>query len=184
MFFCLEGLINRAIDYFTPKHLREFILEREDRFGIEDKWLFLPLVVSGIETFDTSKYPWSHFTELVSIRNDFVHPKHDRPAYYKAISSHKWETLPWNKIPHGLGIKEKEVIYRQTRIPKDPYAIRIEHIDMVKKVVDDTVIELDRLLGGKITQNDWLHIDEMKLVYPPNATLNDISSQNPKIKAG
>jgi len=173
--FSLEGLINRALDFFTPAHLREFVLKREDRLGIEDKWQLLPLVVSEKETFDISKYPWSHFSELVSIRNDFVHPKHDRPAYYKAVSSHDWKPLSWKEIPKDLSIREKDVIYRQTQIPKDPYAIRPEHIDKVKKVVDDTVMELDRLLGGKITQNDWLHKDEMKLIYPPNAKLDDLS---------
>ena len=182
--FSLEGLINRALDRFIPQHLREFILEREDRFGVEDKWLFLPLLVSEKETFDTSKYPWSHFAELISIRNDFVHPKHDRPAYYRAITSHEWEPLPWNQIPEDLGAKETDVIYRQARIPKDPHAIRPEHIDRVKKVVDDTVAELDRLLGGKITQNNWLHKDEMKLIYPPDAKLDDLASLPSKKRAG
>jgi len=174
--FSLEGLINRALDHFMSQHLREFILERENRFGIEDKWLFLPLVVSEKETFNTSKYPWSHFAELISVRNDFVHPKHDRPVYYRAITSHVWEPLPWNQIPDDLDAKETDLIYRQTRIPKDPYAIRPDHIDRVKKVVDDIVAELDRLLGGRITENNWLRKDEMNLIYPPDAKLVDLAS--------
>jgi hypothetical protein len=181
--FSLEGLINRSLDHFLPQHLHEFILEREDKFGVEDKWLLLPLLISQKESFDKSRYPWSQFAELIKIRNDFVHPKHERSAYYRAITSHEWEPLPWDEIPEDLNVKETEVIYRQTRIPKDPYAIRPEHLDTVKKVVDDTIIELDRFLGGKITQNNWLHNDEMKLIYPPNANLNDLTSLPPKQKA-
>jgi hypothetical protein len=182
--FSLEGLINRALDHFIPQHLRDFIMEREDRFRIEEKWLLLPLLVSEKETFDKSKYPWSHFSELVSIRNDFVHPKHDRPAYYKAITSHEWTALKWNEIPKGSKIKESEVVYRQTRIPRDPYALRPEHMDTVKKIVDDTVAELDRLLGGKITENNWFRSDQMTLIFPPNAKLDDLASLPVKKKAG
>jgi len=182
--FCLEGLINRAIDHFLPGQLHDYFLEREDRFGIEDKWLLLPLVVSEKETFDKSRYPWSHFAELISIRNDFVHPKHDRPAYCRVIASHQWEPLPWNEIPKDLGVRETDVVYRQTQIPKDPYAIRPKHIDKAKRIVDDVVAELDRLLDGKILANDWLRSDEMTLIYPPNAKLNDLPSKAPKQDAG
>lgn len=177
--FSLEGLINRALDHFLPERVRNFFLEKEDKFNIEDKWLLLPLLASEKGSFNKSQYPWSHFAELVDIRNDFVHPKHDRPAYYRAVTSHQWEPLSWKDIPEDLGVKETEVIYRQTRIPKDPYAIRPEHLSRVKKIVDDTVIELDRLLDGKVLQKDWLHNDEMKLIYPPNATLDDLSSATP-----
>lgn len=178
--FCLEGLINRALDHFLPQHLREYLLEREDRFGIQDKWLLLPLLVSEKETFDKSQYPWSHFTELIAVRNDFVHPKHDRPVYYRVITSHKWEPLPWKEIPRDLGVKETNVVYRQTQIPKDPYAIRPEHIDVTKRIVDDLVVELDRLLGGKILADNWLQSDQLSLVHPPGANLGDLPSNIPK----
>jgi len=182
--FSLEGLINRAMDHFLPRHLHDYFLEREEKFGIEDKWLLLPLLVSEKEAFDKSRYPWSHFAELIGVRNDFVHPKHDRPAYYRAITSNRWEPLPWNEIPKDLGVKEADVVYRQTQIPKDPYAIRPEHIDRAKKIVDDAIAELDRLLGGKIFKKDWLRSDEMTLIYPPNAKLSDLPSKVPKQGAG
>ena len=182
--FSLEGLINRAIDNFLPGHLHDYFLEREDRFGIGDKWLLLPLLVSEKESFDKSRYPWSHFAELVDVRNDFVHPKHDRAAYYRAITSHRWEPLSWREIPKDLGVKEMNVVYRQTQIPKDPYAVRPEHIDRAKKIVDDVIAELDRLLGGRIFEKDWLRNDEMTLIYPPNAKLSDLPPEVPKQGAG
>ena len=172
----LEGLINRAMDQFLPERLRDFFLDREEKFSLEDKWLLLPLLVSDGENVqsDRSRYPWSHFAELVRLRNDFVHPKHDRPAYYRAITALQWEPLPWRDMPKDLGVKETEVVYRQTHIPKDPYAVRPRHVDIAKKVVDDTVAELDRLLGGKLTKDNWHRVDQMTLIYPPGATLNDL----------
>lgn len=37
------------------------------------------------------------------------------------------------------------------------------------KVVDDMVNELDRLLDGRISKDNWAHTDQMKLIYPPGA---------------
>lgn len=172
----LEGLINRAMAQFLPESLRDFFLEREDKFNLKEKLLLLPLLVSnGRSQFDTSNYPWNYFSELVQLRNDFVHPKHDRAAYYRAVTSHIWEPLPWNEIPQTLGVKETQVVYRQTRIPKDPYAIRLEHVDVAKQVVDDVISRLDQLVAGKILEDNWHQQDQMQLIYPPGATLDDLS---------
>lgn len=172
----LEALINRAMDHFLPERLQQFMLAREEKFSVEDKWSLLALLsgdpsLSGI---DKATYPWSHFAELVRIRNDYVHPKHDRHAYYKAVTAQRLDCLDWNEIPEGLGIKETDLVYRQTLIPKDPYCILTEHVDKVKKVVDDSIRELDRLLGGKLLQDNWLRNDQLTLVHPPGATIADL----------
>jgi len=182
----LEGLINRALDHFLPKHLHDFVLDREESFRLEDKWLLLPLLVSEKQEvqFEKGAYPWSHFTELISIRNEFVHPKHDRPAYYRPITPNHWKALPWKEIPKDSGIKETEVIYRQTRIPRDPRAIRPEHVVQVKKIVDDIIAELDKLLNGKVSKDNWLRSDQMALIYPEGAVLNDLASLRKPKTAG
>jgi hypothetical protein len=175
--FSLEALINRAMDYLLTDKLRDFFLEREDRFSLMDKWLLLPLLTTkhDVYQFDTSKYPWSHFVELVKLRNDFVHPKHSRVAYYKAYPDNKFDPLQYNEIPKDLNIKETNIIYRNLRIPKDPYSILPEHLDKAKKVVDDIVVELDKLLGGKIFKENWHKRDSMELVYPPGAKIKDLN---------
>ncbi|MGH7889156.1 MAG: hypothetical protein ACRENF_01230, partial [Thermodesulfobacteriota bacterium] len=93
--FSLEALINRAMDYLLTNKQRDFFIEREDRFSLKDKWLLLPLLVAKEKEsqFDTSNYPWSHFAELVRLRDDFVHPKHNRAAYYKAYPKKKVDSL-------------------------------------------------------------------------------------------
>jgi len=176
----LEGLINRVMDHFLPPRVHDFIVEREENLSFEDKWLLVPLMVSQIADcqFDTSSYPWSHFAELVRLRNDYVHPKHDRPAYYRALSPHTWEPLDWKRIPVNSGITEKELIYRQTQIPKDPYAVLPEHVVKAKQIVDDMVTKLDAFLGGRLNADKWRHSDSMKLVYPEGAKLTDIPNSD------
>lgn len=80
----------------------------------------------------------------------------------------------WNKIPKGMKIEEKDVVYNQTKIPKDPYGFNLEHLEKVKKVVDDSVSEMDKILGGKLSEKDWLRSDKMTLCYPPGAKLSDL----------
>jgi hypothetical protein len=178
--FSLEALINRALDAFLPERLREYVLEREAKLPVEDKWQLLPLIAStGPSTpFDTSAYPWSHFAELIALRNDYVHPKHDRPAYYRALTSHRWQPLSWKEIPKALGVKETAVVYRQTLIPKDPYAIRPVHVGVVKKVVDDMIALLDEKLSGAATKANWLHQDTFEMAYPPEKTFGDLPRDN------
>lgn len=171
----LEALANQALNAFVKEPERYFFIEKEDKFSLEDKYYILPILVNGkgAQTFNTGSYPWSHFKELVKIRNDFLHPKHKRMAYYKAITTQNWIPLNWKEIPSDAGINENEIIYRQTQIPKDPYSIKPEHLDIVKKIVDDFVDELIRLLRSKMTKK-WLHDDTMTLFYPKDAKLNDI----------
>jgi len=168
--FSLEALINRSLDAFLPQRVNQFFLEREERFKVQEKWLLLPLLATDGESFDTGSYPWSHFSELIALRNDFAHPKHDRPAYYRFLSFKEFEPLDCDNIPPESGIAEKDLVYRQLRIPRDPYALLPKHLDRVKKVVDDTISELDRLLGGRLKRNDFLGRDQMTVVYPPGAT--------------
>ena len=172
----LEGLINRALEQFLPEPQRQFFLEREERFSLEDKWQLLPLIAGGggARTFDKSRQGWARFTELIRIRNEFVHPKHNRPAYYEALTTTTWRPLSWKSLPDGLPVKVTDLIYRQTQIPKDPYAVRVEHVDTAKAAVDAIVAELDTLLGGRITAGNWHHSDGMGLIWPPDATIEDL----------
>jgi hypothetical protein len=177
--FSLEALVNRALAEFLSEPLRSFIMEREDRFSLEEKWKLLPRFASGLPSvsFDESSYPWSHFRELVRLRNDFVHPKNDRQAYYRAFSTRRIEPLDWNQFPREMGVRETDLVYRLNRIPRDPYSILPEHVDQVKKVVDDMINELDRLLQGRVRVENWLDKDTFHLVYPPGATLANLPSE-------
>jgi hypothetical protein len=164
--FSLEGLINQALETFLPSGLREYFIEREERLSTADKWLLVPLLAAGqTGTFDRSRYPWNCFTDLISLRNDFLHPKHDRYVYHRWSSDGTVRPLPWDEIPRDSGILEKDCVYRQIRVPKDPHALEVSHALAVKKVVDDMVTELNRLLDGQI-DDGFLHEETLDPVYP------------------
>lgn len=171
----LEALINRAMEAFTPEAFKKFVLERERKLSLLDKWELLPLLAnSKNKTFDKGKAPWGQFAELVKLRDEFVHPKYERPAYYEAISPGEWEPLDSRNIPDGLDVRPEEFYFPQTKVPKDPYAIKIEHVNRVKSVVDAIVDKLDELLEGNIKAKNWHTIDQMELIYPPGATVESM----------
>jgi|GEM_PF-6672795 len=175
--FSLEALINRAMNHLLSDEQRNFFMEREDKFTLQDKWLLLPLLIAQKEgsKFNRSQYPWSHFAELVNLRNDFVHPKHNRTAYYKTYSHNKFDPLDYNEIPKELGIKETNVVYRNIQIPKDPYSILPLHVTKAKKIIDDMITELDRLVDGRILKDNWLNNDTLELIYPQGKSLKDLN---------
>ena len=174
----LEGLINRALDHFVPQPTHDFLMEREEKFSTTDKWRLLSLLGAAPSVdLDLGCYPWSHVAELIKVRNDYVHPKHDRKAYYEFLAPGKFRHLDWKSIPSDCGLKEKDLIYGQTKLPKDPYGLSLVHLEAVKKIVDDAVVELDKVLGGKILKDDWVRNDQMELFHPPGATIADIGRQ-------
>jgi hypothetical protein len=171
----LEGLINRALDHFIPAPIHDFLMDREEKFSTVDKWRLLPLIAADPSTdLDLGCYPWSHLAELIKVRNDYVHPKHDRMAYYEFLSAANFQHLDWKSIPEDCGLKEKDLVYGQTKLPKDPYGFSLAHLEVVKKIVDDTIAELDKMLAGKILKDNWARSDQMKLFHPPGATIDDI----------
>lgn len=181
----LEALVNRALDHFTPAPLHDFLIDREEKFNTVDKWRLLGLTAADQKVeIDTGVYPWSHLTELFKIRNEYVHPKHDRMAYYEMKAVDRWEHLDWNNIPADCGLKEKDLIYVQTKLPRDPYGIGVQHLETVKRVVDDTVAELDNILDGKLTESNWLRSDQMHLFHPAGASFDDFGQTpiQPEIK--
>ncbi len=181
----LEGLINRAMARFLPEDIRDFILEREDKFALMDKWELLPLLYSKSgKKMDKSKSPWNYLKELIQIRNDMVHPKHDRVVFYKSIDRNSLDRLLPIDIPGNLTyrdvtgkaieVKEKHLIYRQLRISKDPYYYRPEDAEKVKKAVDAIIDEFDKLLDGIIRKDGWLDNDQLTLIYPPGADISEL----------
>ncbi|MGZ8927750.1 MAG: hypothetical protein ACXW03_04735 [Methylobacter sp.] len=128
----LEGLINRALDHFAPQPLHDFLIEKEEKFSTIDKWRLLALTAGNPPTeINIGTYPWSHFAELIRVRNNYVHPKHDRMGYYEFVNVKEFKHLPWNNIPENCGLKEGSIVYGQTKIPKDPYGFNVKHLEPV-----------------------------------------------------
>ena len=175
----LEALINRCLDHFIQGELRDFVLKREEKFSLIDKFQLISILSSGKE-FDREKSPWGHLKELCQIRNDYVHPKHDRLAIYRINEKKEFDSLSLVQIPAGLEyedsfgikhkVKEKHLQYSYVKIPKDPYTLLPEHVDKINAAVKDIVVELDKLLDGKLTKDNWIGSDQLKIIYPPGST--------------
>lgn len=171
--FSLEALINRALDHYVPAPVHDFLMDREEKFSTVEKWQLLPLLAATPSTqINLGMYPWNHFVELIKVRNDYVHPKHDRMAYYEAITQRNLKHLDWKSVPEGCGLKDTDLVYRQTKLPKDPYDFRLQQLEIVKKIVDDTIQELDKIFQGRI--NNWARNDQMTLFFPEGAKLDDL----------
>lgn len=170
--FSLEALINKAWDLFLPDRLKPLLPEKS--FSLAEKWRLLPLLVTEGPSFDTSRYPWSSFADLIRVRNDLVHPKYgpqpERARYYLVRAHDEFDCLDPDKIPDGVGIRGQDLVYGQLRIPRDPYALLPAHLETVKQVVDDTIAELDHLLGGRIKAGKLLDEDQLELIHPQGAT--------------
>ncbi|MCK5126721.1 MAG: hypothetical protein KAR42_10740 [candidate division Zixibacteria bacterium] len=174
----LEALINRAMDEFLPVNIRSFFLEREQRLSQIDKWELLPMFCSEPLTnnIDKSKYPWSVLKELIRIRNDFVHPKHNRTIFMKVIANKTFDNLDIGDIPDKLyyktkdgkshQIKNSDLMYSQTRLPKDPYSYRPEDVEKIRTYVFDIVTWLDKLMSGRIFKDKWCTSDNMTKIWP------------------
>ncbi len=140
----------------------------------------LPLLLSSVSEnhFSSDRGPLQQFKELIAIRNDLVHPKSDAKAYYLMKQWGLISPLEPGPISQQLDITPKELIYSQTRIPKDPSSLLPEHAELVRKIVVETISELDRLLEGRLSRNNWLWVEQMSLIYPEGSLLQDIPGFN------
>jgi hypothetical protein len=172
--FSLEALINRCMDHFLPEQHRDFFIERERRLSPVDKFELVPMLVTG-RTFDKSDVAWAKLKELFRMRDDFVHPKHDRTAYLKVLASNVMEPLDPGEQPEELGISDKDLEYATLGIPKDPYSILPEHLARVKDATAEVMQKLNDLLDGRVFHEKWHITDQMELIYPKGASWKDAS---------
>lgn len=168
----VEGLANRLLDGSDAK-CRLVLSQVEIGLTLETKCLLVAPVCSesGLN-FDKSAYPWNKWCELIKVRNEMVHPKANRKAFHvyddTVGNTHNFSPLNPKAIPGGL-TTEKDLMWPQTQIPKNPKAIRFGHAESALKVADDLVAELDRIMGGGHLKE--FHSEHYRLVHPPGATL-------------
>lgn len=173
----LEALVNRVASTFLCKEKENDFLSIKNRFrSLESKWLDFPQFLNEKNlSFSKDDYPWNQFIELIKIRNDYAHFKNDREIYYANYSSGPLKFLKLDDLDEFVkiemfklaGINENSIYYPLTGIPINTYSITIEHAKKAKMITDAVINELDKLLGGKIKKDKWLHSDIMTIVKPP-----------------
>lgn len=64
-------------------------------------------------------------------------------------------------------VNESDIVYRQTRVSKDPYSLMPEDVSKIKSAVDNVIDGLDKLLNGQLKKDNWLNSDKMDMIWPP-----------------
>ena len=61
----LEALINRAMNHLLTDEQRDFFMEREDKFSLQDKWLLLPILAAKKEGVKFNRSRYQRWTPIV-----------------------------------------------------------------------------------------------------------------------
>jgi hypothetical protein len=174
-----EALMNRALDTFLGEQDRIDIVAKERQLSILDKLDELmnraPMTNGRV---DKSRYPWSHLKEVIDFRNDYVHPKSDRPSYLEIFAGGFCISLDHDRIPKGLTFQGRTIdrhslFYPLTDLPRDPTRFTPNDARNIRKVVDDNFSYVDKLLDGILSKDGWHHKDTLFIVYPPGKTTSD-----------
>mgnify|MGYP000886306785 FL=1 len=130
----LEAYINRAIFIQIDEDEKRFI-KKYERKSLSDKVELLPSLfgASGNENLK-DKPIWRKFRELKKFRDEFIHRKPYIEAFI--ISEKGKEKGKYlrhvNQLPKDFFVDENKIKWPETKIPKDPYAITIYHVEKNK----------------------------------------------------
>lgn len=154
----LEAFVELAGWYlFHPEFLKSFF-QREENYTMEDKWMAFPFFLhtnTPARPFNQDDYPWSHLQELGKIARSLV--LYEPRTYFYAVETNgrRSEPMTVETIPDGWDIRESDLIFPLTRIPRNPELLRSTHLDVIRKVVEDCLEALDRASGHSILCAPW-----------------------------
>lgn len=150
----LEVLINRVIDEFWPGSIPTVFQEDAKMWRTLDKWERAPKIITGRE-FKKGTRPFQYLKPLLAVRNDYVHAKEGtfrlKLDYWVEKASGEVRTNPSKSHPK----------YDYIGLLKDPSQWIPEDAERVKVCCEELVTELDRLLTGRLTKEDWLTSDTL-----------------------
>jgi hypothetical protein len=63
-------------------------------------------------------------------------------------------------------LKQGDLYYPRTGLPRDPYALRPIHLDTARSVLDAAIAALDRRLDGALTRNSRHRTEPVRVVHP------------------
>jgi hypothetical protein len=168
-----ESLVHQAAIELGRAELAPLLADPSRPMRLEDAVRLLPAIVvdgSGLSG-DLSTPPWPQFCELVILRDSWTYPgpSANRRAYYRAPSpGADYEPLEPHQLRPGLGISAEQLHFPRTGLPRDPYALRPQHLDTTRGVLDAMVQSLDRRLDGALTRGNRHRREPIRVIDPPN----------------
>lgn len=168
-----EALVHQAAVELGRPELAALVANPERPLPLDDACRLLPALLGapGLSAHDIESPPWPQLAELLALRNSWAYPgpAPTRRAYYRsARRDAAYEPLE----PHqaaGLPIPANSLTFPRTGLPRDPYALRPQHLATARAVLDAAVEALDRRLGGALTRDQRHRKEPVRVIHPPDA---------------
>jgi hypothetical protein len=184
-----SALIHQAAVELGRPELAALVADPARPLPPAEAWRLLPALVDEVSpgAFDAEQPPWPQFVELLGVRNSWSYPGPPaaRRAYYRsARRDASYEPLQPHQIPLRSGVSLDHLLFPRTGLPRDPYALRPQHLDTARSILDAAIEALDRRLGGALTREGRHRREPVRVVYPPpapatNGRVNGESTRHP-----
>ena len=168
-----EALVHQAASELGRPDLARLVADPARPLPLMDACRLLPAIVgqgSG-GPGDPDSAPWPQLAELLALRSSWAYPGRaaDRRAYYRASApGGDFEPLQPHQVAPGSGVAADALLHPRTGLPRDPYALRPQHLDTARGVLDAAIAALDRRLDGALTR-DNRHRREPTRLLPPTS---------------
>ena len=166
----VESLIHQAAVELGRPDLAPLVGDATRPLPLADAWKLLPAVVAnGSVASDPDSPPWPQFAELLTLRASWSYPGRaaERRVYYRAAyPGADFEPLQPHQIPPGLDVTADTLLYSRTGLPRDPYALRPQHLDTARSVIDAAINAIDRRIDGALTRDNRHRREPVRPVYP------------------
>ncbi|WP_422923667.1 hypothetical protein [Singulisphaera sp. PoT] len=168
-----EALVHQAAVELGRPELTALIADPTRPLPLAETWRLLPAAIADgtVGSIDPDTPPWPQFAELLSLRNSWTYPgpAASRRAYYRSPRRDGvYEPLESRQVPPGLSIPPESLRYPRTGLPRDPYALRPQHLDTARGILDAAIEALDRRLGGILTRGQRHRKEPVRVIHPPN----------------
>ncbi len=165
-----EALLHQAaVELARPEHVH-LIADPHRPMPLGEAWALLPMIVAEERppALDLKTAPWPQFAELVALRTSWAYPgpPEARKAYYIASpDGSSFDPIPPEQLPMVADLEMTQLRYPRTGLPQDPYALRPQHLDTAKQVLDQAMGVLDRRLGGALTKNGRHRREPVRILH-------------------
>jgi hypothetical protein len=167
-----EALVHQAAVELGRPEIARLISDPERPLPLADAWRLLPAAVAESHPgfADPERAPWPQFAELLDIRTAWAYPRSalQRRAYYRQPpdtgADAPFEPLQPHQIPPGFDLPHAHLVLPRTGLPRDPYALRPQHVDTARSVLDAAIEALDRRLGGALTRGGRHRLEPVRRI--------------------
>lgn len=164
-----EALIHQAAVELGRPELAAIVADPSRPLPLLEAWRLLPAILGAGPSgrLDPDVAPWPQLAELLALRDSWAYPgpAETRRAYYRSPSkSSPYEPLLPHQVPPTLAVSPDHIYYPRTGLPRDPYALRPDHLDTARGVLDAAIDALDRRLGGALTRDNRHRREPVRLL--------------------